>query len=111
MLINKNTNSSLDIEVKNLKTLKEKTMGIMFSAKPKAVYLETRFGIHTFFVNFPIDLIILDKQNVAKVVKENLKPYRLFLWNPQYFKVLELPCGTIDRLKISLGNILSFNLL
>lgn len=64
----------------------------------------TRYGIHTFGVDEPIDVLILNKNSQAVVIKQNLKPNRIFLWNPFYVHVIELPKGTVQRKKIYKGD-------
>ena len=45
------------------------TKGLLESSAPYALILSTRFGIHTFGMKFPIDVIILDKKlNVISVM-------------------------------------------
>lgn len=110
VLKNKTLGLVLNTELIHLRGFKDKTLGAIFFGKKNILYLETRFGIHTFFVNFPLDLIILDKNNRVKKIKENLGPNRIFLWNPKYFKVFELPAGSIKALKLNVGSILEFNL-
>lgn len=91
------------LKAKRLKSFKEKTIGLINKDKETAVIFETRFGIHTFGLKFPIDVLILNSQN--KVVKHrlNLLPNRIFLWNPIYKTVLELPKGTIKSKGIGKG--------
>jgi uncharacterized protein len=88
---------------KEARNLKERIRGLIGKDKPYVLMIRTRFGIHTFGVKFPIDVLILDNENKTVSIKENLKPKRIFLWNPRYEKVLELPRGTIKKrgLKIS----------
>src|SRR4029079_6280811 len=69
--------------------------GNMFRRKILPLYFETRWGIHTFFVKEPIDVLILDEEKTVQVIKKGLKPWRLCFWNPKYGKVVELPKGTI----------------
>lgn len=83
--------------------LKEKIQGFIGKDKPYALMLKTRFGIHTFGLKFPIDVLILDNKNKVVSVKENLKPNEIFLWNPIYQKVIELPGGTIEEKQIKMG--------
>jgi uncharacterized protein len=92
------------ITVKIARNLKEKVQGLIGRNKPFALMIKTRFGIHTFGVKFPIDVLILNYKNKVVSIKENLKPNRIFLWNPKYEKVIELPQGTIkkNRLKINM---------
>lgn len=86
--------------VKKARNLKEKVQGLIGKDKPEALMIRTRFGIHTFGLKFPIDVLILSNENKVVSIKENLKPNKIFLWNPLYEKVLELPSGTIKKNKI-----------
>lgn len=67
----------------------------MGKKKAETVYLETRWGIHTFFMKYPIDVFVLDDKDKVVKVKRNLKPWRVFFWNPRYYRVLETPVGKI----------------
>lgn len=88
------------LKVKRLKSLKERTVGLIGKEEITSVIFETRFGIHTFGLKAPIDVLILDNQNRVVKIKESLSPSRIFLWNPKYKIVLELPSGTIKKLNI-----------
>jgi len=83
--------------VRESRNIREKIQGMIGKSEPMALMIKTRFGIHTFGVKFPIDVLILDNKNKAVSIKENLKPNRIFLWNPLYEKVIELPSGTIKK--------------
>ncbi len=50
----------LDLKVKRLKTLKGKTIGLIGREKIAPVVFETRFGIHTFGLKFPIDVLVTE---------------------------------------------------
>lgn len=88
------------ISAKEAKNLKEKIQGLIGKDKPQALLIKTHFGIHTFGVKFPIDVLILNKKNKVVAMKKNLQPKRIFVWNPLYEKVLELPSGTIEKNRI-----------
>ena len=90
----------IEISVQNLKSLKQKSIGLIGQSIPKPVFFKTRFGIHTFGVRFPIDVIILNRENRVVGFKKNLKPNRLWWWNPIHNRVIELPEGTIERKNI-----------
>lgn len=81
----------------------KKITGLIGKRKPEAILLKTRFGIHTFGLRFPIDILVLDSQNGVVVMKHNLKPNRFFIWPPKFSKVIELPLGTIKEKKIKIG--------
>jgi hypothetical protein len=81
----------------------EKTRGLIGAKKPYPVFFTTRFGIHTFGLRFPIDVLILDSQFMVVKAKKQLSPNRLFFWSIFYKHVLELPAGEITRRKIKIG--------
>ncbi len=93
--------SMVSLQVKKLSSFAS-IRGQMFRKKIEPVYFETRFGIHTFFVQHPIDVLILDSTDVVQKVKD-LLPWKIFLWNPKWKRVVELPGGTIQNRKIKVG--------
>lgn len=82
----------------------DRLFGLLIKSNPRSLIFKTRFGIHTFFLKEPIDVVILDKNYKVVKLKVNLKPNRLFFWNPKYFWVIELPKGRIKTNKILLGS-------
>lgn len=78
--------------------------GLLGTKKPIAVFFQTRFGIHTFGMRYPIDIVIIDRYHTVKIVKKNLVPNRIFVWNPFFDYVLELPEGTVASKKIYCGS-------
>ncbi len=81
----------------------QKSIGLL-NKKPHSIFFETRFGIHTFGMQYPIDVIILDKKYQVKKMRKNLQPNRIFLWNPFYKGVLEMPAGDIAKHNIHEGS-------
>lgn len=94
----------IKLSVRKAKNIKDKITGLIGKKKPFALMIKTHFGIHTFGLKFPIDVLILNNKDEVVSIKENLKPNSIFLWNPKYEKVIELPNGTIKekRLKMHL---------
>lgn len=84
--------------------LKEKLFGLILHSKPTAMVFHTRFGIHTFFMKYPIDVLVLNNQNRVAAFKKNLKSNRIFIWNPAYSLIIELPPGTIEKTGTKLGD-------
>ena len=68
----------------------------------------TRFGLHTLFMKYPIDVIILDKQKKVAKLKKKLVPNKFFVWKPVYPLVIELPAGSITKSKTEIGDLLEF---
>lgn len=80
-----------------------KIKGLTGEKKAYPVYFKTHFGIHTFGVKFPIDVLILDDDSRVVRLAKNLQPNRIFIWNPKYNRVIELPSGFIEKKQIILG--------
>jgi uncharacterized protein len=90
----------MDIKAHWLTGIWNKTKGLIGTKKANPVYFETRWGIHTFGMKYPIDVLILDNNNLVIKTKEVLKPNKIWIWNPKYNKVIELPAGEINQKKI-----------
>lgn len=91
------------LKVKALRSFKEKSVGLIGEKNIYPVYFTTRWGIHTFGVLFPIDVIIMDTNNRVVKIVQNLKPNRMLLWNPKYKDIIELPKDTIKIKGIKIG--------
>lgn len=89
-------------------SLLDQSLGLLKYKTPVAMLLKTRFGIHTLGMRYPIDVLILDKQNRVVIIKENLKPNNAFVWNIKYETILELPPHTIKKTKTQSGDTLNF---
>ncbi|QQS38858.1 DUF192 domain-containing protein [Candidatus Woesebacteria bacterium] len=92
------------IKVENKASFSARCVGLMFTPTVHPIYFKTRFGIHTFFVRNPIDVLILDNEFIVRKMIVNLKPWRVFLWNPRYNNVIELPGSSIVKQRIKLGS-------
>lgn len=68
------------------------------------MFFETRFGIHTFFLKKPIDILVLNNNYYAVNTKSTLLPNRFFFYPPKYRYVLELPEGYIKEKGIKLDD-------
>jgi uncharacterized membrane protein (UPF0127 family) len=96
-------------DLKICKNFADKLFGLLAKSNPDALYLESRFGIHTLFLKKQIDIVILDINFRVVNLKQSLKPNSVFFWNPKYNKILELPKNTIENFKIKLGNQLAIS--
>lgn len=85
-----------------------KIKGLIGKKTPKTIIFKTRFGIHTFFLKFSIDLIVLDKNKKIVFIKRNIKPNKIVFWNPKFNKVIELPAGFLYKSKTTKGDVLKF---
>lgn len=97
----------INLKVKIAKSLYDKMFGMMLAGNKDGLILKTRFGIHTFFMKNPIDVLILDNQKKVRLIKK-IMPNRIFIWNPKFDTVIELPEGSIKKLNIEVGDFLNF---
>ena len=61
-------------------------------------------SIHTFFMNYPIDCVFLDKKMKVMYLVENILPWRITFPKWGADSVVELPAGQVNHLKIKLGD-------
>jgi uncharacterized membrane protein (UPF0127 family) len=62
-------------------------------------------AVHTFFMQFPIDLIYIDRKHRVKKVRANVPPWR-FSGCLSAHSVIELPAGTIRATQTQPGDLL-----
>lgn len=93
----------IDITVIELKSVSEKSRGVI-GRENDAVFFTTRFGIHTYFMKNPIDVVVMDNDFIVKSIKEKLEPNKIYFWNPLFKNIIELPSGHIKSLKMKKGS-------
>jgi uncharacterized protein len=84
-----------------------KITGLLGKNEAETIVFKTRFGIHTFFLRFPIDLIVLDNEGVVKTAK-TVRPNKIVFWNIKFKIVIELPFGTLRKTKTKVGDVITF---
>jgi hypothetical protein len=65
-------------------------------------------SVHTFFMQFPIDLVYLDRKRAIKKLKNAVPAWRLSACLSAH-SILELPAGTILGSQTQLGDVLEFS--
>ena len=103
---NKTKGTILSENVVNATSFWQKMKGLLFSKEPASLFLKTRWGIHTFGMQYPLDILVLDSNNYVVKIKEGLKPNKVFVWNPTHSTIIELPEQTIRKSKTTLSDIL-----
>lgn len=103
---NKTRNTMLSNDAFEANTVSERSLGLLNPNKPRTLILKTHFGIHTFGMKTAIDILILNQQEKVVAMKKSLKSNRIFLWNPKYSTVLELPSGSIQSSQTKLGDVI-----
>lgn len=85
----------------------DRLLGLLNPNNPRFLIFRTRFGIHTFFMKKPIDILLLTDDYKVVKMKPNLAPFRIFIYNPKYSLVLEMPKGTIEKYRIRINDKIS----
>jgi len=99
----------IHLRVNVLRTFREKSFGLIGANPTYPVMFTTRWGIHTFGMKHPIDVLILDNDHrVVRLVKHML-PNRVYFWPITYSIVVELPSGEIGKKSITTGAQITFS--
>jgi uncharacterized protein len=61
-------------------------------------------GVHSFAMNFPIDVIYLDRRHCVVHIEENLRPWRVARVSLRAASVLELPANTLRPTQTAVGD-------
>jgi len=61
-------------------------------------------GVHTFAMNFPIDVVYLDANKFVVHLEQNLKPWRVARISLRAASVLELPDNTLKSSGTTIGD-------
>jgi len=65
-------------------------------------------SVHTFWMQFPIDLVYIDRKKRIKKLRSNVPPWRLSACLSAH-SILELPAGTIQSTLTQVGDMLEFS--
>ncbi len=107
-LLNKTRETTLAEQIIEAKSFRDQTLGLLAYETPVAMLLKSSFGIHTLFMKYPIDVLILDKNNRVAALRKRMQPNTFFVWNPLHRTIIELPEGTIAMTKTVLQDELLF---
>jgi uncharacterized protein len=66
-------------------------------------------GVHTFAMNFPIDVAYLDSGKNVVHVEHNLKPWRIARVSRKAASVLELPASTLASTGTQIGDMIEIS--
>lgn len=87
-------------------TARKRALGLMGRKRlgaDEGLWLEPCNGIHTFFMRFPLDVLILDAQGQALRTLTGVRPWRFCLPMRGGRTVVELPAGTLAAQEIQVG--------
>ncbi|MFL0247771.1 DUF192 domain-containing protein [Candidatus Clostridium stratigraminis] len=102
--ITKNENICKDVLIANnfFKRLK----GLMFTKEMSpdtSMYISHCNQIHTFFMNYNIDVLYLNKNSIIVEIDENMKPGKIGRKVKDAVSVVELKGGTISKTNLKIG--------
>jgi uncharacterized membrane protein (UPF0127 family) len=66
-------------------------------------------SLHTFFMQFPIDIIYMDKKHKVLKSAAGVPPFRLVAAPFRSYYALELPAGAIAASHTKVGDVLEFS--
>lgn len=61
-------------------------------------------GVHTLVMNYPIDLVYLDKHQMVVHLARNVRPWRIAALRMNAASVLELPASSLDSTGSAIGD-------
>ena len=62
--------------------------------------------IHTFFMQYPIDVLFLDKDGVVLKIAGKVVPYRIVGGGDNGVAVLEMRAGAVEEKNIKVGDVI-----
>lgn len=98
---------NISFQIKLADSFFKRFKGLMFRKEAiieEGLWIIPCNSVHMFFMKFPIDVVLLSKQNRVLRVYPNLKPWRVTMPIKGAYSTLELPLGSIDKLGIKVGN-------
>jgi uncharacterized protein len=66
-------------------------------------------GVHTWGMQFPIDIAVLDDEWKVIAIRRDMRPFRLTRMFWKAAAVLELPSGVLDSTSTSVGDTIEFD--
>ncbi|MBB6455117.1 hypothetical protein HNQ94_003612 [Salirhabdus euzebyi] len=110
-LLNLNTNHVLADEVWQAHSFFKRLKGLMFTKEfgtGCALHIKPCQSIHSFFMNYPIDVLYINEWNEVVAFDQTFPPGKVGKKYRHVKSVLELPAGTIEKSNIEIGHKISF---
>lgn len=105
-LIEVKTQKTVIQSVEECATLRSRVVGLLgrVSIKPgEAVWIHPCSGIHTWGMQFAIDVLYLDRSGKLIKIANNIRPWRMPLPCMKAKSVVEMKAGEAERLRVSKG--------
>jgi uncharacterized membrane protein (UPF0127 family) len=109
MNVTRNTMLATRMEVAESAAMRNKgLLGRKCMAPGEGLWIRPCEAVHTFWMQFPIDLVYLDRKNRIRKLVSSVPPWRLSACL-QAHSVLELPSGAIRATQTQPGDTLEFS--
>lgn len=105
-LVNNINNKIISENLQIANTFLKRFKGLMFTKElpnQNALQIIPCREIHTFFMNYSIDVLYLDANNTILSVDENFTPNKIGKKVKNAVSVIELPNGTIEKFNLKVG--------
>ena len=110
-IFNSRTGRDLANEARLAKNFFSRAVGLMGKKtikKGEGLVLPKCNSVHSFFMNFNIDLVFVNENQVVITIIENLPKWRISPFIKDSAKAIELPTGTIKESGTMIGDLLIF---
>ena len=111
ILINTSNNSIISENVEIADSYFKRLIGLMCTQElsvNNALHIIPCSSIHTFFMNYSIDVIYLDMNNRIIHIDEGIEPKKIGRWFKNARSVVELPNGKVKNSQIMVGQVVAF---
>lgn len=106
-VINKTRNTSLGKEIELAKSFQKRFLGLMFKDNLKenqGLFFPQCKSVHTFGMKFPIDILVLTKNNQVLHTFPRVPSFRIIRPRISAHSILEIPEGIIQNSKTIPGD-------
>ncbi|MCY6371175.1 DUF192 domain-containing protein [Clostridium ganghwense] len=112
MLLKNKTNNNIIVQnVIVANSFFKRLRGLMFTKElspQSGLYISPCSGIHTYFMNYTIDVLYLDINNTILAIDENMTPGRVGKFRKSSVAVVELTSGKVKETQTKVGQVVEF---
>ncbi|MBM7572614.1 DUF192 domain-containing protein [Aquibacillus albus] len=110
-LVNLSNGQTLATNLREADTFWERLIGLMFTKaldSGSGLLIKPCQSIHTFFMNYAIDILYLNEKNEIVAMDEALQPGKIGKRQKRSVAVIELPEGVAKQTETMVGHVIQF---